>query len=96
MVVDIVEVPETEILLDEALAYDPKAKVGFPCVMHLDTKKFGRIAAQTAKHVIRQGIREAERSQMLEQFQEKGLRDRHRHRPEDRAPDRQRHRRDRP
>ena len=71
MVVDIVEVPETEILLDEALAYDPKAKVGFPCVMHLDTKKFGRIAAQTAKHVIRQGIREAERSQMLEQFQEK-------------------------
>ncbi len=71
MVVDIVEVPETEILLDEAIAYDPKAKVGFPCVMHLDTKKFGRIAAQTAKHVIRQGIREAERSQMMEQFQEK-------------------------
>ena len=71
MVVDVVEYPETEILLDEAIAYDPKAKVGFPCVMHLDTKKFGRIAAQTAKHVIRQGIREAERSQMLEQFQEK-------------------------
>ena len=71
MVVDIVEVPETEILLDEALAYDPAAKIGFPCVMHLDTKKFGRIAAQTAKHVIRQGIREAERSQMMEQFQEK-------------------------
>ena len=71
MVVDIVEVPETEILLDEALAYDPAAKIGFPCVMHLNTKKFGRIAAQTAKHVIRQGIREAERSQMMEQFQEK-------------------------
>ena len=39
MVVDIVEVPETEILLDEALAYDPKAKVGFPCVMHLGTPR---------------------------------------------------------
>ena len=69
MVVDIVEVPETEILLDEALAYDPKAKVGFPCVMHLDTKKFGRIAAQTAKHVIRQGIREAERSAQYSEMQ---------------------------
>ncbi len=71
MVVDIIETPETEILLDEAIAYDPNAKIGFPCVMHLDPKKFGRIAAQTAKHVIRQGIREAERSQLMEQFQEK-------------------------
>ena len=71
MVVDIIETPETEILLDEALAYDPAAKIGFPCVMHLDPKKFGRIAAQTAKHVIRQGIREAERSQLMEQFQSK-------------------------
>ncbi len=71
MVVDIIETPETEILLDEALAYDPGAKIGFPCVMHLDPRKFGRIAAQTAKHVIRQGIREAERSQLMEQFQSK-------------------------
>ena len=30
----------------------------------LKTKDFGRIAAQTAKHVIRQGLKEAERSQM--------------------------------
>ena len=33
------------------------------------TKDFGRIAAQTAKHVIRQGIREAERSQQLSEIQ---------------------------
>ena len=35
----------------------------------LKTKDFGRIAAQTAKHVIRQGIREAERSQQLSEIQ---------------------------
>ena len=72
MVVDeYVEDPETEILLDEAVAYDPAARVGQPIEMQLDTKQFGRIAAQTAKHVIRQGIREAERSQMVAQFQNK-------------------------
>ena len=72
MVVDeYVEDPETEILLDEAIAYDPAARVGQPVEMKLDTKQFGRIAAQTAKHVIRQGIREAERSQLVAQFQNK-------------------------
>jgi len=70
-VVEIIEVPETEILLDEALAFDKKAKIGLPVTIHLETKQFGRIAAQTAKHVIRQGIREAERSQMMEQFKNK-------------------------
>lgn len=70
-VVEIVEIPELEILLDEALAYDPAAKIGLPITMHLETHQFGRIAAQTAKHVIRQGIREAERAQMLEQFKNK-------------------------
>lgn len=70
-VVDEVEEPETEITLDEALKYSKRAKVGLPVEIKLDPKQFGRIAAQTAKHVIRQGIREAERSQMLEQFQNK-------------------------
>lgn len=70
-VVEIVEVPELEILLDEALAYDSAAKVGLPVTIHLETKQFGRIAAQTAKHVIRQGIREAERAQVMEQFKNK-------------------------
>lgn len=70
-VVDEVEEPETEITLDEALKYSKRAKVGMPVEIKLDPKQFGRIAAQTAKHVIRQGIREAERSQMMEQFQNK-------------------------
>ncbi len=70
-VVEEVVSPETEITLDEALKYSKRAKIGMPVEIKLDTKQFGRIAAQTAKHVIRQGIREAERSQMLEQFQNK-------------------------
>ena len=35
----------------------------------LEPKQFGRIAAQTVKHVIRQGIREAERGQVMQEFQ---------------------------
>ena len=37
----------------------------------LKTKEFGRIIAQNAKHVIRQGIREAERGKQLAEFQSK-------------------------
>lgn len=70
-VVEEVTSPENEITLDEALKYSKRAKIGMPVEIKLDTKQFGRIAAQTAKHVIRQGIREAERSQMLEEFKNK-------------------------
>ncbi|MDF2567259.1 MAG: nusA [Oscillospiraceae bacterium] len=71
MVVDEIEDPINEILIDEALKYNKRARVGSPVEIKLETKQFGRIAAQTAKHVIRQGIREAEREQMLEQFNSK-------------------------
>ncbi|MPN20326.1 Transcription termination/antitermination protein NusA [bioreactor metagenome] len=37
----------------------------------MESREFSRVAAQTAKHVIRQGIREAERGQILEEFQKK-------------------------
>ena len=37
--------------------------------INLETKQFGRIAAKTAKHVIRKGIREAERGQQMQEFQ---------------------------
>ena len=39
-VVEIIEVPETEILLDEALAFDKKAKIGLPVTIHLETKQY--------------------------------------------------------
>jgi len=48
-----------------------KAQIGDTVDILLQPKQFGRIAAQTAKHVIRQGIREAERGQMLRDFQNK-------------------------
>lgn len=66
-----VEDPVNEILIDEALKYSKRAMVGEPVEIKLETKQFGRIAAQTAKHVIRQGIREAEREQMLAQMGDK-------------------------
>lgn len=70
-VVEEVEDEATQITLDKALNYSKRAKIGSPVEIKLETRQFGRIAAQTAKHVIKQGIREAERSRMLEQFNAK-------------------------
>jgi N utilization substance protein A len=60
-VVEKVENPQMEILFDEAKTITPVAELGGYVDIELNTKAFGRIAAQTAKHVIRQGIREVER-----------------------------------
>lgn len=68
-VVDEVGDPANQILLDQAVKYNKKAQVGDIVDIPLETKEFGRIAAQTAKHVIKQGIREAERGQVLKEFQ---------------------------
>ena len=66
-----VEDPATQISVDEALKYDPHPLEGMQVTIPLDTKQFGRIAAQTAKHLIRQGIRGAEHSQLIAQYQNK-------------------------
>lgn len=69
---DDVEDPTHQIALDDALQIRKKGvKVGAELHIPLKTKDFGRIAAQTAKHVIRQGIREAERTKMYEEMQSK-------------------------
>ncbi len=70
-VVDEIEDPDTDLTLEEAQVYRKSAKVGKIIDIPLKTKDFGRIVAQTAKHVIRQGIREAERGQMLQEFKSK-------------------------
>ena len=70
-VVEEVTDPSIEITLEEAQKVKKKIKLGEQLVMPLKTKDFGRIAAQTAKHVIRQGLREAERSQMYTEMQSK-------------------------
>lgn len=61
--------PDEELTLDQALQYDKRAKVGKVVDIKLETKQFGRIAAQSAKHIIRQGIREAEKNQQVLEFQ---------------------------
>ena len=68
-IVEEVENPNTEISLEDALAKKKTSKVGTDFIIPLKTKDFGRIAAQTAKHVIRQGLKEAERSQMYAEMQ---------------------------
>lgn len=60
-VVDEVLDPMADITLEEARAYDKNAVLGGNVEIPLDTKDFRRIVAQTAKSVIRQGIREAEK-----------------------------------
>ena len=62
---------DTDILVEDAQEYRADAKVGETLEIDLDTMKFGRIAAQTAKHVIRQGIKDAERGQVIRDFQSK-------------------------
>jgi len=68
-VVEEVTDPDEELTLDQALQYTKRAKIGKTIDIKLDPKRFGRIAAQSAKHVIRQGIREAEKNQQVLEFQ---------------------------
>ncbi|MDD4850171.1 MAG: transcription termination factor NusA [Gemmiger sp.] len=68
-VVEEVENPHTQVSLEDAQKVRKTFKVGQRLITPLKTKEFGRIAAQTAKHVIRQGIREAERTQQCTEMQ---------------------------
>lgn len=61
----------TQLTLEEARAYDPKIKVGEFIVDALPPIDFGRIAAQTAKQVITQKVREAERNKQFEEYSQK-------------------------
>ena len=61
----------TQLPLSKAQTLRRTYQVGDRVITPLKTRDFGRIAAQTAKHVIRQGIREAERSQQLSEIQSK-------------------------
>jgi len=66
------ENPEAEISLSEAIKIDKKHKIGDEIVEALPKEeKFGRIAAQTAKQVIIQRIREAERDMVFAEFKDR-------------------------
>ncbi|RMG02155.1 MAG: transcription termination factor NusA [Nitrospirae bacterium] len=70
-VVENVEDSETEMDLETAREIDPEAEVGSVVKRPLELQDFGRIAAQTAKQVIMQRVREAERKVILEEFKDK-------------------------
>ena len=62
---------ENHIALAEAKNFDPEAEVGDEIGVKLDTSGFGRILAQTAKQVIIQRIREAERDTVFEEYKDR-------------------------
>ena len=60
-----------EIHIDAARKLNPNVQPGDAVSIPVDIQKFGRIAAQTAKQVVIQGIREAERGAMYESYSSK-------------------------
>ena len=70
-VVEKVEDPLTEISIESARRVNPLFEVGDVIEEEANTKDFGRIAAQTAKQVVMQRIREAEQGAIFEEYAEK-------------------------
>lgn len=62
---------EAEIQLSSAKKLDPDTEIGDALGIKIDTAKFGRIAAQSAKQIIVQKVRDAERAQIYEEFKER-------------------------
>lgn len=62
------EFPERVLTLEEAKEIDPKLEIGNIHEEPIESVEFGRIAAQTAKQVIVQKVREAERAQIIDQY----------------------------
>ena len=63
--------PAYELAVDQAQAKQPGAKAGDIIEEKIDSIEFGRIAAQTAKQVIVQKVREAERAQVVDAYRER-------------------------
>ncbi len=67
-IVDEVEVPAQEILLEEAREIDPECEIGQFIDVLATPKDFGRIAAQKARQIITQKLRSAERDVIYEEY----------------------------
>ncbi len=67
-IVEAVQDPRTEVSLEEARKVEADAKIGGMVLVESTPKDFGRVAAQTARQVIQQRIREAERDAQLEHY----------------------------
>ena len=70
-IVEEVTNPSTEIALDEARKSLPAAQTGDVVRIEIKPRNFGRIAAQTARQVIIQGMREAEHNMIYDLFSSK-------------------------
>lgn len=71
VIVDQLMNEHSEVTLTEAHKLNPKAIVGDTIEMEVTPENFGRIAAQTAKQVVMQRIREAERDHVYDEYSEK-------------------------
>lgn len=67
-VVEEVEYEDCELSLEQGYEYDPDCEIGDSLGIKIDTEEFGRIAAQSAKQVIIQKMREAERNVIYDSF----------------------------
>lgn len=63
--------PNSEISLEQARKISAIYNIGDKVGFKLDPKEFGRIAINTSRSIIRQGIRDGEKGQMLQEFQSK-------------------------
>lgn len=70
-IVEVVEDPDKQITLEEAKEHKKSYKLGDTFEKEFTPKDFGRIAAQTAKQVVMQKIREAERNNTISEFEDK-------------------------
>ncbi|MDQ7857348.1 MAG: transcription termination factor NusA [Armatimonadota bacterium] len=70
-IVEEVDDPTTQIALAQVREWDPTAQVGEMVEVEVTPKDFGRIAAQTAKQVIVQRVREAEREMVYKEFRDR-------------------------
>ena len=68
-VVDSVVDNRTEVLLEEARKVDPNAELGDMVIVESTPSDFGRVAAQTARQVIQQRIRDAERNDQMAHYE---------------------------
>jgi len=70
-VVEVVEDPKSEISYEDAQEISKRYELGTVIEEEIKTATFGRISAQTAKQVIVQGIREAEKSNIIKEYEKK-------------------------
>ncbi len=75
-VVDKVTIPEEEISLEDAKVLNPDAEIGQWVDITVTPQDFGRVAAQTARQIISQKLRGAERDVIYEEYRHRVQRDR--------------------